>query len=48
MHGYTLTVTGKPIAAQLADAPWKPPTGQDVIRPWDDPVYQKGHLALLK
>ncbi|WP_017660220.1 dihydroxy-acid dehydratase [Baaleninema simplex] len=48
IHGDALTVTGKTIAEQLADVPSEPPTGQDVIRPWDDPVYQKGHLAILK
>jgi dihydroxy-acid dehydratase len=32
----------------LADVPSEPPAGQDVIRPLSNPVYPKGHLAILK
>ena len=48
LHGDALTVTGKTIAEVLADVPENPPTNQDVIRQWDNPVYQEGHLAILK
>ncbi|HEY9771589.1 MAG TPA: dihydroxy-acid dehydratase [Coleofasciculaceae cyanobacterium] len=48
LHGDALTVTGKTIAEVLADIPENPPTDQDVIRQWDNPVYQEGHLAILK
>ena len=48
LHGDALTVTGKTIAQVLADIPENPPTNQDVIRPWDSPVYAEGHLAILK
>ena len=48
LHGDALTVTGKTIAEILADVPENPPTDQDVIRQWDNPVYQEGHLAILK
>jgi len=48
LHGDALTVTGKTIAEVLADVPETPPTGQDVIRQWDNPVYSEGHLAILK
>jgi len=48
LHGDALTVTGKTIAETLADIPEKPPADQDVIRQWDNPVYQEGHLAILK
>ncbi|MGD1920242.1 MAG: dihydroxy-acid dehydratase [Pleurocapsa sp.] len=48
LHGDALTVTGKTIAETLADIPETPPTDQDVIRQWDDPVYKEGHLAILK
>ncbi|MEY2857803.1 MAG: hypothetical protein RLZZ74_2115 [Cyanobacteriota bacterium] len=48
LHGDALTVTGKTIAEVLADIPETPPTEQDVIRQWDNPVYQEGHLAILK
>ncbi len=32
----------------LADIPESPRTDQDVIRPWDNPLYAQGHLAILK
>ncbi|MCC5898749.1 MAG: dihydroxy-acid dehydratase [Phormidium sp. BM_Day4_Bin.17] len=48
LHGDALTITGKTIAEQLADIPSTPPENQSVIRPWDNPVYQQGHLAILK
>ncbi|RMF25232.1 MAG: dihydroxy-acid dehydratase [Cyanobacteria bacterium J083] len=48
LHGNALTITGKTIAEVLADVPDEPPANQDVIRPWDNPVYQEGHLAILK
>jgi dihydroxy-acid dehydratase len=48
LHGDALTVTGKTIAEVLADVPETPPANQDVIRQWSNPVYQEGHLAILK
>lgn len=48
LHGDALTITGKTVAEQLADIPAAPPTDQDVIRPWDNPMYATGHLAILK
>lgn len=48
LHGDALTITGKTIAEVLADVPENPPTNQDVIRQWDNPLYQEGHLAILK
>lgn len=48
IHGDALTITGKTIAEQLADIPSSPPANQDVIRPWDNPMYDRGHLAILK
>ncbi|HIK27800.1 MAG: dihydroxy-acid dehydratase [Oscillatoriaceae bacterium SKW80] len=48
LHGDALTITGQTIAEVLADVPDEPPAGQDVIRPWDNPVYPQGHLAILK
>jgi dihydroxy-acid dehydratase len=48
LHGDALTITGQTIAEILADVPDVPPSGQDVIRPWDNPVYKQGHLAILK
>ncbi|OAB59131.1 dihydroxy-acid dehydratase [Phormidium willei BDU 130791] len=48
LHGEALTITGQTIAQQLADIPSTPPQNQSVIRPWNDPVYKQGHLAILK
>jgi dihydroxy-acid dehydratase len=48
LHGDALTISGQTIAEVLADVPSTPPSNQDVIRPWDNPVYQEGHLAILK
>jgi dihydroxy-acid dehydratase len=43
-----MTITGKTVAENLADVPDSPPSNQDVIRPFHDPVYTEGHLAILK
>lgn len=48
LHGDALTITGQTIAEQLANIPSTPPQNQSVIRPWDNPVYKQGHLAILK
>jgi len=48
LHGDAITITGQTIAEVLADIPETPPTNQDVIRQWDNPLYQEGHLAILK
>ncbi|NES71227.1 MAG: dihydroxy-acid dehydratase, partial [Okeania sp. SIO2D1] len=48
LHPDALTITGKTIGEQLADVPSEPPSNQDVIRPWDNPMYAQGHLAILK
>ncbi len=48
LHGDALTITGQTIAELLVDIPAEAPTGQDVIRPWDNPMYRQGHLAILK
>ncbi|HIK31263.1 MAG TPA: dihydroxy-acid dehydratase [Oscillatoriales cyanobacterium M4454_W2019_049] len=48
IHGDALTITGKTIAEQLADIPEDPPANQQVIRPWNNPMYAQGHLAILK
>ncbi|MCS7293203.1 MAG: dihydroxy-acid dehydratase [Gloeomargarita sp. SKYBB_i_bin120] len=47
-HGDCLTVTGKTWAELLADVPDEPPPDQDVIRPWRNPVYPQGHIAILR
>ncbi|RCL53470.1 MAG: dihydroxy-acid dehydratase [Synechococcus sp. MED-G71] len=48
LHGHCRTVEGKTLAELLADVPPAPPADQDVIRPLSDPLYAKGHLAILK
>ncbi len=47
LHGDALTITGQTIAEVIADVPNEPPAGQDVIRPWSNPLYPKGHLVIL-
>jgi dihydroxy-acid dehydratase len=48
LHGDCLTITGRAIAEGLTNIPDEPRRGQDVIRPWSNPVYPHGHLAILK
>lgn len=48
LHGDCITISGKTIAEVLADIPEEPREDQDVIRPWNNPMYKQGHLAILK
>ncbi|MDB9509773.1 dihydroxy-acid dehydratase [Kamptonema animale CS-326] len=48
LHGDALTITGQTIAEVLADIPSEPRSNQDVIRPWNHPMYTQGHLAILR
>jgi dihydroxy-acid dehydratase len=48
LHGDCLTITGKTIAENIAEVSDSPPIAQDVIRPFDKPLYEQGHLAILK
>lgn len=48
LHGDAVTITGQTIADILADIPVDPRSDQDVIRPWDNPMYRSGHLGILK
>jgi dihydroxy-acid dehydratase len=48
VHGEALTITGRTLAQNLKAVPAEPPAGQDVIRPWSKPVYEHGHLAILR
>ena len=48
IHGDCMTITGKTVAENLKDVPDEPRKDQDVIRPWDDPMYEQGHLAILR
>jgi dihydroxy-acid dehydratase len=48
LHGEATTITGQTIAEVLASVPAEPRKDQDVIHPWDSPVYPYGHLTILK
>ena len=47
MTGDCLTVTGGTLAENLADLPGLS-EGQEVIRPWDDPIKETGHIQILR
>lgn len=48
LHGDCLTVTGRTVAENLADAPSAPPADQDVVLPLDRPKYDRGHIVILR
>ena len=48
LHGDCMTITGRTMAEMLEDVPAEPRAGQDVIRPFSNPMYKQGHLAILK
>ncbi len=48
LHGDCITITGQTIAEVLKDVAVAPRADQDVIRPFDQPMYAQGHLAILK
>jgi dihydroxy-acid dehydratase len=48
LHGECMTIHGKTMAEMLKDVPAEPRADQDVIRPWSNPLYAQGHLAILK
>ena len=48
LHGDCMTVTGKTIAENLKNIPEFPRAKQDVIRPFNEPLYAEGHLVVLK
>ncbi len=48
LHGDALTITGQTVAEVLQNVPAEPRTDQGVIRPWNNPIYAQGHLAILK
>jgi len=48
LHGDCITITGRTMGEELADVPAAPRADQDVIRPWSNPMYAQGHLAILR
>ncbi len=45
--GDCMTVTGKTLAENIAGLPGLA-EGQEVIRPWDDPIKATGHITILR
>src|SRR5205085_9311268 len=48
VNGDCITTTGRTLGEELANVPDQPRKDQDVIRPFDKPMYAQGHLAILK
>jgi dihydroxy-acid dehydratase len=48
LHGDCMTITGKTIEQALAEIPDSPRKDQQVIRTTAEPMYEHGHLAILK
>jgi dihydroxy-acid dehydratase len=48
LHGDCITITGKTVAENLAGIPDAPRADQEVIRGIAAPMYEHGHLAILK
>ena len=47
LHGDCLTVTGNTLAQNLADLPGLA-ENQDVLRPFDNPIKQTGHIQIMR
>ena len=47
LHGDCLTVTGRTIEENLRNA-GDYPSGQEIIRPFSDPIKKTGHLVILR
>ncbi len=48
IDGTRPTISGKTVAETLEGIPSEPPADQEVIRPFDAPLYPEGHLAVLR
>jgi dihydroxy-acid dehydratase len=48
LHGDCRTIEDRSLREVLEAVPSAPPTDQEVIRPINNPLYAKGHLAILK
>ncbi len=48
LHGDCITITGQTIAEVLQDVPTEPRKDQEVIHPFNKPLYAQGHLVILK
>jgi dihydroxy-acid dehydratase len=48
LHGDALSITGATLDDVLRDVPDTPRADQEVIRPWNRPLYAQGHLTILR
>lgn len=48
LHGDAITISGETVEEVLKDVSNFAPENQDVIRSWHEPLYSKGHLAILR
>jgi dihydroxy-acid dehydratase len=48
LHGDALSITGQTLTEVLRDVSDTPRADQEVIRPWDRPMYAQGHLIILR
>ena len=48
LHGECRNIEGNTLMESLAKVPDNPPENQNVIRKINNPLYKKGHLAILK
>ena len=48
LRGDCTTISGQTVADVLADVPEQPRADQEVIRPWSNPIYDTGHLAIMR
>ena len=48
LHGDALSIMGRTLSELLRDVPDRPRADQEVIRPWDRPLYPQGHLIILR
>src|SRR3990172_4980591 len=48
LHADCMTISGRTIGQLLKSVPARPAKSQDVIRPWENPMYPHGHLTILK
>lgn len=47
LHGDAFTISGKTVEEVLRNFPSEPRKDQQVLRPWNQPLYSQGHLAIL-
>ena len=48
LHGEALTITGQTVAEVLDRISPEPGRDQEVIRPWGEPIFACGHIAILR